>query len=60
MSCSAGLSMKKVNNLEASLQNIEQRHEISNNVVCTTSKCSGQPAHTRRLIRALASHLNIL
>ena len=34
--------------------------EISNNVVCATSKASDQPAHTRRLIRALASHLNIL
>ena len=29
----------------------EPRHEISNNVVCATSKCSDQPAHTRRLIR---------
>ena len=37
----------------------EQRHEISNNVVCATSKGSDQPAHTRSLIRAFASHLNI-
>ena len=36
------------------------RHEISNNVVCTTSKASDQPAHTRSLIRAFASRLNIL
>ena len=36
------------------------RHEISNNVVCTTSKGSDQPVHTRRLIRAFASRLNIL
>ena len=31
------------------------RHEISNNVVCATSKASGQPAHRRSLIRAFAS-----
>ena len=35
-------------------------HEISNNVVCATSKGSDQPAHTRSLIRAFASRLNIL
>ena len=35
-------------------------HEISNNVVCATSKGSDQPAHTRSLIRAFASLLNIL
>ena len=38
----------------------ERRHEISNNVVCVTSKASDQPAHKRSLIRAFASHLNIL
>ena len=38
---------------------IEPRHEISNNVVCATSKGSDQPAHTRSLIRAFASRLNI-
>ena len=38
----------------------EPRHEISNNVVCATSKASDQPAHTGSLIRALASCLNIL
>ena len=38
----------------------EPRHEISNNVVCATSKASYQPAHTRSLIRAFACHLNIL
>ena len=38
----------------------EPRHEISNNVVCATSKASNQPAHTRSLIRAFASRLNIL
>ena len=35
-------------------------HDISNNVVCTTSKASDQPAHTRSLIRAFASHFSIL
>ena len=39
---------------------IEPRHEISNNVVCVTSKGSDQPAHVRSLIRAFASRLNIL
>ena len=39
---------------------IELRHYISNNVVCATSKASDQPAHTHILIRAFASHLNIL
>ena len=34
---------------------IEPQHEISNNVVCATSKVSDQPAHTRSLIRAFAS-----
>ena len=39
---------------------IEPRYEISNNVVCATSKASDQPAHMRSLIRAFASRLNIL
>ena len=38
----------------------EPRHEISNNVVCATSKGSDQPAHARRLIRAFARRLHIL
>ena len=38
----------------------EPRHVISNNVVCATSKASDQPAHTRSLIRAFASRLNII
>ena len=38
----------------------EPRHEISNNVVCATSKASDQPAHTRSLIRTFASRLSIL
>ena len=37
----------------------EPRHEISNNVVCATSKASDQPEHTCSLIRAFASRLNI-
>ena len=36
------------------------QYEISNNVVCVTSKGSDQPAHMRSLIRAFASRLNIL
>ena len=39
----------------------EPVHEISNNVVCVTSKASDQPARdTRSLIRAFAGRLNIL
>ena len=38
----------------------EPWHGISNNVVCATSEASDQPAHTRSLIRAIASRLNIL
>ena len=34
---------------ERPLYNNEPRHEISNNVVCATSKASDQPAHTRSL-----------
>ena len=38
----------------------EPVHEISNNVICATSKVSDQPAHTRSLIRAFASDLSNL
>ena len=38
----------------------EPVREISNNVVCATSKVSDQPAHTRSLIRAFASRLSVL
>ena len=38
----------------------EPVHEISNNVVCATSKAPDQPAHTRSLIRAFASRFSIL
>ena len=42
-----------------SLEN-EPWHEISNNLVCVTSKGSDQPAHTRSLIRASTCRSNIL
>ena len=35
-------------------------HEISNNVVCATSKALDQPAHMRSLIRAFACRMHIL
>ena len=38
----------------------EPVHEISNNMVCATSKASDQPARTHSLIRAFASRLSIL
>ena len=38
----------------------EPLHDISHHVVCATSKVSDQPPHTRSLIRAFASRLNIL
>ena len=37
----------------------EPWHEVSNNVVCATSKASAQPAQKLSLIRAFASRLNI-
>ena len=37
----------------------EPVHEISNIVVCATSKVSDQPVHMRSLIRAFASRLSI-
>ena len=39
---------------------IESQHEISNNVVCETSKGSDQPAHMCSLIRVFVSRLSIL
>ena len=55
------LLLKICTRLQARRKRItEPRHEISNNVVCATSKGSDQPAHTRSLIRAFASRLNIL
>ena len=60
----AASKMNKLNLLDASVSTLqkiyEPRHEISNNVVCATSKGSEQPAHTSSLIRAFAGRLNIL
>ena len=39
---------------------LELCNEISNNVVCATSKGSDQPTHTRSLIRAFVDLLNNL
>ena len=47
-----------VNTIEQNIS--EPAHEISNNVVCATSKASDQPAHMRSLIRGFASRLSIL
>ena len=47
-------------NMFKSLVLYEPVLEISNNVVCATSKASDQPAHTRSLIRAFASRLSVL
>ena len=44
----------------SALKLFEPVHEISNNVVCWTSKASDQPVHTGNLIRAFASRLSIL
>ena len=38
----------------------EPVHEISNKLVCATSKASDQPVHKHSLIRGFASCLNIL
>ena len=46
--------------LDLPLDITEPCHQISNNVVCATSKASDQPAHSRSLISAFASRLNIL
>ena len=42
------------------IYDFEPVHEISNNVVCATSKTSDQPAHMRSLVRAFASRWSIL
>ena len=52
------LSAFDIRSLES--KTLEPVHEISNNVVCATSKASDQPAHMRSLIRAFASRLSIL
>ena len=47
-------------NKELDQKLLKPLYEISNNVVCATSKGSDQPVHTCRLIRAFAGRLNIL
>ena len=61
-STSPRLKVKYIDVLKLTVfQNLfEPGHEISNNVVCATSKASDQPAHMRSLIRAFAGRLNIL
>ena len=58
------ITNQKLNQSTATVDKIciksEPVHEISNNVVCVTSKASDQPAHTRSLIRGFASRLSIL
>ena len=46
--------------IRLSPQNLEPRHDTSNNVIYVTSKGTDQPAHRRSLIRAFASGLSIL
>ena len=41
------LSMQGAQKPQMYLKKYEPQHEISNNVVCATSKGSDQPAHTR-------------
>ena len=52
--------MVSYNDKKGKIYLFEPRHEISNMVVCATSKGSDQPALTRSLIRAFACHLNML
>ena len=53
---------KKIKQRENTLKSMrfEPVHEISNNVVCATSKASDQPVQMHSLIRAFASRLSIL
>ena len=56
-----GIVVKKpINIILSNCIIIEPVHEIFNNVVCATSRALDQPEHTRSLIRAFASRLNIL
>ena len=54
--CSDSSDLKSTTNILL----FEPVHEISNNVVCATSKASDQPAHMRSLISAFASRLSSL
>ena len=51
--------LKQIKIVFSQSERYEPVHEISNNVVCATSKASDQPAHTRSLIRAFASRLSV-
>ena len=53
-------STKFAANTKISAGTNEPWNEISNNVICATSKGSDQPAHTRGLIRAFACRLIII
>ena len=57
---SDGLYIVKKKRISEIQNKFEPAHEISNNVVCATSKASDQPAHTRSLIRAYASRFSKL
>ena len=46
--------------IEGQIVPYEPQHEISNILVCATSKASDQPVPTRSLIRAIACRLNVL
>ena len=52
--------LERLSGIDLYLHNFEPCHEISINVVCATSKGSGQPVHTNSLIRVFASRLNII
>ena len=55
------IGIPRINHVSGPWKNIiELWHEISNNVVCGTSKDWDQPAHMHSLIRAFASRWNIL
>ena len=48
------IKRSKVTDYAALMHINEPPHEISNNLVCATSKVSDQPEHTPSLIRAFA------
>ena len=54
------VSVMEMTSNDNNSDSFEPRHDISNYVVCAFSKASDQPAHTRGLIRAFSSRLNIL
>ena len=54
------LSQQVITRQDGLIKTKEPVHEISNKVLCATSKTSDQPAHTRSLIRAFTSRLSVL